>query len=120
VGEREDLARLQAVLGEALMAADPEAVLHRATDLPPSLSAALAGIDRGGLRIASLLVAQLRFQRLLHGSKRAGAWWQRDDRGFTQAFKRYHHEVPPAGSDPWTEAEQFELWCVERAAGDMC
>lgn len=117
--ERQDLVRLQALLGEALMTADPEAVLRRAADLPPALRAAVENIDRGGLRIASLLVAQLRFQRLLHGSARAGAWWQRDERDFTDAFKLYHHEVPPTGSDPWTEAEQFELWCEGRESDEI-
>ena len=110
MGEREDLARLQSLLGEALTDADSETVLRRATTLPAELRRAVEDIDRGGLRIASVLVAQLRFQRLLNGSERAGAWWNRDQRGFTEAFKRYHREVPPAGSDPWTEAAQFDEW----------
>jgi hypothetical protein len=78
--------------------------------LPLELRDAVAAIDRVGLQIAVLLVAKLRFERLMNGSSRANAWWERDAADFTAAFRRYCADVPPTGSDPWAEAAQFEAW----------
>jgi len=107
---REALCRLEALLGEALTAAEPQDVLQRASALGPEIAALIDGIDLGGVRVAALLVAQSRFQRLLHGSSRAGEWWRRDPRGFSEAFGRYHREIVPAALDPSAEASAFERW----------
>lgn len=107
----ESIARLQVVLAEALLADDPVAFV-RALALRPEADPALLAIDADGLRIAALLVAKLRFQRLMNASRTAAEWFERDAAGFTVAFKRYHQEVPPAALDPWGERDQFTDWCA--------
>ncbi len=108
------LLRLETLLADALTAADPAAALRDAVELPPELRQAVERIDVDGLRVAALLVAKLRFQRLLNGSERAGEWFARDARGFTDAFRRYHDAVPPTAGDPWGEASAFERWVETR------
>jgi hypothetical protein len=68
-----------------------------------------------GVRIASLLVARLRFERLRHGSTRATVWFEEDPRAFTTAFKRYHRSVRPTSWFPSDEARAFEEWCRREA-----
>ena len=101
-----DLARLQALLADALLAPDPVAFLRRQPGAPV--------VAEDGLRLAALLVAKLRFQRLLNGSPAADEWWQRDPADFTRAFRRYHESVPPRAFDPWGEAEAFDAWRAAR------
>lgn len=103
---RDELARQQALLADALLAADPVAFLQDQDGAPD--------VDADGLRIAALLIAKLRFQRLLNASRAANEWWQRDEQEFTRAFRRYHQSVPPQALDPWGEAEQFEAWLAAR------
>ena len=110
----EGLMRLETLLADALTAADPAAALRDTGELPPELREAVERIDVDGLRVAALLVAKLRFQRLLNGSARAGEWFARDARGFTDAFRRYHDDVPPTSGDPWSEAAAFESWAETR------
>lgn len=100
------IARLQARLANALLAPDPVASL-----------AAESHVDPDGLRIAALLVAKLRFQRLMNGSPRANEWFLRDPAAFTAAFRRYHRSVPPRALDPWGEADAFEDWCADTDPG---
>lgn len=110
--DRDDLMRLQAVLGGLLRARDPSAALaaaRAAADADPRL----ASVDVGGLHIAALLVAKLRFQRLLSASREAADWFERDGRGFTEAFRAYHTSVPAKALDPWGEADAFARWCAE-------
>jgi hypothetical protein len=103
---RGDLVRLQALIGEALTAADPVAFWReRLPDLP---------LDADGLCIAALLVAKLRFQRLMNASRDAADWFARDAAGFTAAFRCYHAEVAPTALDPWREAQAFAAWSAER------
>ncbi|MEZ5966405.1 MAG: hypothetical protein R3F56_21395 [Planctomycetota bacterium] len=101
-----DLARLQALLADALLAPDPVAFLRARSDAPP--------VDADGLRLAALLIAKLRFQRLLNGSAAALEFWQQDPAGFTRAFRTYHQAVPPTAFDPWREAEAFAAWCAAK------
>jgi hypothetical protein len=99
---RDDLVALQQLVGEALTAADPVAFWREHLPDQP--------LDADGLRIAALLVAKLRFQRLMNASREAAAWFARDPEGFTEAFRRYHEEVAPAALDPWREAQAFAAW----------
>ena len=105
-----DLERLQEQLGHVLTAADPVAAWRR---LLPGHA-----LDMAGLRVAALLVAKLRFQRLMNGSRHASEWFARDAREFTEAFRRYHSSQPPRSLDPWTESAQFERWLASRVEGD--
>lgn len=64
--------------------------------------------------MTALLVAKLRFERLIQGSVDAGAAYESDPRGFTAAFRRYHEEVPPAALFPPQEAALFVDWLKRR------
>ncbi len=107
---------VQALLGEALCAADPVGMLRALAARPetsPEVRAWLAAVDDDGLRVAALLVAKLRFQRLLGASRPAAAWFAQDPASFTEAFREYHTTVAPRQLDPWREAEAFAAWCTE-------
>jgi hypothetical protein len=67
--------------------------------------------------LSALLVARLRFERLLRGSPEAEAWFERDPAGFGEAFHRYHAEVPPRAFFPATEAALFQAWQAGGGAG---
>jgi hypothetical protein len=92
-------------IGAALRARDPVAAVRA---LHPD-------VDGDGVRLTALLVARLRFERLLRGSPDAEAWFERDPASFTRAFARYHAEVPPRAFFPAAEAALFAGW-RERAA----
>lgn len=111
--DAESIARLQVVLAEALLAADP-VVFVQTLARQPDADPALRAIDADGLRMAALLVAKLRFQRLMNASRTAREWFQRDAAAFTVAFRRYHVEVPPTSLDPWGERDRFTDWCSRR------
>ncbi len=98
-----DLAALQQRLGAVLCAPDPVAAWRERL---PELA-----LDEAGLRVAALLVAKLRFERLMSASRDAREWFARDAQAFTEAFRRYHHEVPPPALDPWGETDVFARWC---------
>ncbi len=106
------LAELERVLGQVLLSADPAAELASLDReaLSPDTRSALSHIDPDGLRIAGLLVAKLRFERLMNGSSLAGAWFERDPAGFAAAFRRYHTMAPPSVTCPILEAETFAAW----------
>ncbi|XYH97717.1 hypothetical protein ACMHYB_59850 [Sorangium sp. So ce1128] len=96
-----------------LTAADPVAALRAAAAdpaLPAALRRALRGADEDGVRMSALLVARLRFERLLRGSPEAEAWFDRDPAAFSAAFRRYHAEVPPTAFFPAGEARLFRGW----------
>jgi hypothetical protein len=108
-----ELAHLERLLADAFQGPDPRAALAAAA-LDPALSAdlraRLAGAAPDGVRIAGLLIAKLRFERLLHGSRAAGAWFGRDPAAFARAFRRYHGAVPAVAQGPLQEAHAFEAW----------
>ena len=100
-------------LARALTAADPVAALRRSARdvrLPARLRAAFARADADGVRVAALLVARLRFERLLHGSEEAARAYEQDPESFTEEFRRYHHAAPPTSFFPVGEARQFAEW----------
>ena len=104
---------VSAIVARALVARDPIAILHEARDdeaLPIAVRRALSAADDDGIRITALLVAKLRFERLLQGSVKAGAAFDADPRGFTALFRRYHEEVPPTALFPPQEAALFAAW----------
>ena len=105
-----DIDDLQARLGRVLTADDPVAAWR---ELLPEHA-----LDEAGLRVAALLVAKLRFQRLVQGSPLVNDWFARDARGFTEAFRCYHQTQPARSLDPWAEAEQFERWLDSQGHGD--
>ena len=101
------------VVAKAMTARDPAAALRRAARdarLPEALRRALRRADADGIRISALIVARLRFERLLHGSIEAGVWFERDPEAFTGVFQRYHEEVPPRAFSPAAEARLFNAW----------
>jgi hypothetical protein len=116
---REDLARFEARVADALTASDPAAAFDAlATDaaLPARLRGLAARADRDGVRLAGMLVAKLRFERIVRGSMRLARWFDGDPAGFTAAFRRYHHAVPPTASHPAGEAAALEAWLASESA----
>ncbi|WP_293269551.1 DUF692 family multinuclear iron-containing protein [Nannocystis sp.] len=89
--------RLAAILG----ADDPLAALAASDD--PTLHT----IDQPGLRLAALLIARLRFERLQHGDPAAHEHFERDPAGFADRFRRYHHSVAPSAAFPQDEAALY-------------
>jgi hypothetical protein len=102
-----DLQHFEKIYADVVLSVDPEAAIAALAEQDRALFAAF---DRDGLRISSLIVARLRFERLIHGSSKAGDWFERDARAFTQAFKRYHASVVPVATFPGDEARAFEAW----------
>lgn len=86
------------------------AAAMRARDPVAAVRALHPEADADGVRMTALLVARLRFERLMRGSPEAEAWFDRDPSGFTRAFARYHAEVPPRAFFPVDEAALFRAW----------
>ncbi|WP_437317371.1 hypothetical protein [Sorangium sp. So ce385] len=109
-------------MARAMTAEDPVAALRAAAGdpaLPPALRRALIAADEDGVRMSALLVARLRFERLLRGSPEAEAWFDRDAAEFSAAFRRYHAEVPPTAFFPPGEAGLFRRWIEARSAAQV-
>jgi hypothetical protein len=118
VNRNRQAVRFQRALGRALVAPDPAlATLRIARDRrhPPELRRTLRRVDVAGVEMAALLVARLRFERLLRGSPEAEDWFEADAAGFAAAFRRYHGEVPPVALFPAQEAKAFGDWRQRRA-----
>lgn len=117
--EAQAFARYEEAVARAMTAPDPVAALRGAAEdpaLPPALRRALREADEDGIRMAALLVARLRFERLLRGCPEAEAWFDRDAEAFSEAFRRYHAEVPPTAFFPPGEARLFRLWLKDQPA----
>ena len=82
-----------------------------------ALDRVLAAIDKDGFRISALLVARLRFERLLHGHPTVPEWLDRDAADFTETFRRYHAAVPPTAFFPPDEARTFDAWLAATRYG---
>lgn len=105
--------RYEQVLAEAMLAPDPVARLREAERdpaLPPATRRALAQADEDGIRLAALLVARLRFERLVQGSQDASDFFERDPGAFAAAFRSYHREVRPTECFPMGEARLWAAW----------
>jgi hypothetical protein len=103
-------ARLERLLARALCAEDPVASLRQAArdeKLDAATRMRLERADADGVRIAALLIARLRFERLIAGCPEAEAWFETDPAAFTRALRDYHHAVPPTAYFPAAEAR---LW----------
>lgn len=108
--------RFEALIAEAMRAPDPALALSelRADPrVPVALQTCLDAIDLDGARISALLIARLRFERLLHGSVRAQEWFDGDGEAFANAFRVYHQTVKPEAALPSAEARLFEEWLQE-------
>ncbi|HEY4220957.1 MAG TPA: hypothetical protein VGO62_06435 [Myxococcota bacterium] len=64
-------------------------------------------VDEDGVRIAALLVARLRFERVVQGSREAALRFEREPERFARAFRAYHEAMPATASDPVAEARAF-------------
>jgi hypothetical protein len=98
-----------------LMARDPSQALRAAaidSTLPASLRRAFAGASPDGVRLAALLVARLRFERLMRGCPEAAGAFEADPGKFAASFRRYHAEVPPTAFFPAAEAALFRVWAA--------
>ncbi len=105
----------EGLLLEVLGAVDPmEAIAQISSDarVAPAHRAAVAGLaqDRDGLRLSTLLIARLRFERLLQGSDAAHRWFDLDPQGFSQAFRAYVDHVPASAFLPLDEAALWAAW----------
>lgn len=109
--ERDALAAFEARVAAALCARDPGVAFEELIrEGSPALEITLDPAQSDGFRIAALLVARLRFERLMHGSRLAGDGFATDARTFTEEFRRYHIASPPVATTPMEEADQFERW----------
>lgn len=113
-------AELERAYARALCRQDAVAAVQRIADdrtCPAWLVAALRALDADGVRITRLLIAKLRFERLVSGSGAAARWFREDPRAFAAAFALYHRGEPPRDHTPAGEAHRFRAWCDAVAAG---
>jgi uncharacterized protein (UPF0276 family) len=97
----------------ALVSPDPSAALAAERSdpaLPAAVRAWLGAIDEDGFRMAALLVARLRFERLCCGSPEADAWFEASPEEFAVAFRAYHGSTAPEAYFPGGEARLFAAW----------
>lgn len=111
----------ETILAGALRSEDPVARLRAASvdrALPLAVRRAFerAVHDGHGLQMAALLVAKLRFERLMRGSGALSEWFERDPEGFTATFHRYHRETPLSAIFPTAEARDFARFCEGESA----
>jgi hypothetical protein len=105
--------KLERHVASAMRADDPVAAL-RAAASDPELSAEhrrwLERADPDGVRMQALLVARLRFERLLRGSDEAEFLFEHDPERFAKLFRAYHREVAMDAFFPEAEGRAFEAW----------
>jgi len=100
-------------LVEILRAPDPARALRAAAadrTLSPSLRRAFGQADPDGVCMTALLVARLRFERLLRGCPEAHDAFEAAPAAFAAQFRRYHADVPPTAFFPAAEAALFRAW----------
>ncbi len=108
------------LLQRVLRSPDPVLALRTEREKFPTnhpLATVLANIDADGLRVTSLLVARLRFERLIQGSDLASRWFDEDAEVFTQTFRKYHAETPMRAFFPREEAADFARWQRKQRRG---
>jgi hypothetical protein len=104
-------------LASAMRAPDAVARLTRVLSQPASPGQRprrLSVAERDGERTTALLVATLRFQRLVRWSLRSRRWFLTDTPAFVAAFRRYHRAVPMTAHFPRQEARLFRDWLARR------
>ena len=105
-----DAATLEAIFARVMTAPDPAVALQKAQRdkrLSAGLRRALSACDLDGVRLSALLIAKLRFERLLRASEQAEWLFRRDAAAFSALFESYHRSVPPTAFFPAAEAELF-------------
>mgnify|MGYP001004277167 CR=1 FL=1 len=110
--------RYEQILSRILRDPDPvQALQKEAEQIDPKepLAAALGQIDSDGLRMTALLVARLRFERLIQGSPQANRWFEEDAASFAETFRTYHAQTPMRAFFPREEAEDFARFCRKRS-----
>ena len=113
---RGDLASHVAVerrLAAAMRAPDPVA------RLVPAIARAtgrrrISTAERDGIRTNALLVATIRFQRLVRWSLKSKDWFLTDTPAFVAAFRRYHRSTPMTAHFPRQEARLFRAWLARQ------
>jgi hypothetical protein len=107
------LVLFQRLLARALLADDAVgavAALGENSRLPQVLRSAAQRAAPDGVRVSALLVAKLRFERLMRGDARLRAWFEQSPKVFVETFRRYHAEESPICSFPRAEARHFAEW----------
>jgi hypothetical protein len=105
--------RFEKSLAIALTAADPVRAVRRLgrdPRLPMPLRRNLRKVRGPNIEMCALLIARLRFERLLRGCPEAEAWFEENPATFAVAFRRYHAEVRPTAFFPPDEATLFRGW----------
>lgn len=105
--------RYEQILAHVLRAPDPVAALRAQVAALPTVSPlrqALSRIDEDGFRLSALMVARLRFERLLQGFPDAAREFEEDPAGFTNTFSVYHQQVPLRAFSPQHEARLYARW----------
>jgi hypothetical protein len=115
-------ARFEARVAAAMTAADPVSEIRALAEdesLPGELRAAAraAAAQARGIELTALLVARLRFERLMQGSREALALFERDPAGFAGLFRAYHREVAPSAFFPAQEGRLFAAWLASGPEG---
>lgn len=111
-------AAYERALAALMRAADPAAARDALLADPktdPAVARWLSAADPRGLHLGALLVAKLRFERLLRGDAALAEWFDAAPGAFTAEFARYHGEVGPEALFPGAEAAAFRRWLGERA-----
>jgi hypothetical protein len=113
--EHSELKHFEQLVADALTSLDSAGKLERAArdaSLPQWMRDAFRSARPDGVRISALLVAKLRFERVIQSSRHAAQWFERDARSFTAAFKRYLSSVSPSATLATDEGREFDAWCA--------
>lgn len=109
------LSDLQRVLIRALTSETPVETLRReAASLTPDDRAWIERVDGDGLVLSRLLIQKVRFELICRGGDDLSAWFDRDPRGFTEAFRIYDREIPRQEFFAQQEARRFRDFCTSR------
>ena len=109
--------RFEKSLALALTSSDPARAVRRLGRdrwLPMRLRRTLRHVRGPNIEMCALLIARLRFERLLRGCPEAETWFEQEPATFAIAFRRYHAEVRPTAFFPPDEAILFRAWRTER------
>ncbi|MCE9634458.1 MAG: hypothetical protein K8T90_02030 [Planctomycetes bacterium] len=109
-------ARLRALVDEACRGgAEDDA--RAAPRLTADERAWLLAMDPDGLRVTSLLVRKLRFERVVRGDATLLRRFEDDPAAFTNVFRAYCRDVAPTFAFPEDEARAFRAYADTDAPG---